>query len=717
MLKRFRNIVNLVAIVMLLGAGFISPTMSYAQLPGTTTSDDPFSFDQNVNPYASNIPTGEEGEEGGPRSDTTKKDKKIRKPLESYFFNDSIRALDNFRWNTDLDYNKVKIMPLDTALTNYRIDHPYQKEGVGDMTLGGLGQSSQPINYFLRENYTDFLFAQSYDTYLFDPENVSFINSKNPFTQLTYAESGSKSYREVNFGISHYQNASPTTGFGIDYKSRGTKGLYDRQDTKNHNLALVFNHTGKRYSVHAAYINNHIEVEENGGVVAPWTVRDTTYEMNIGIPTKLSNSEARNEYRNNTLFVSQSYGIPLLPVTQRDFSISHLPAVYIGHSLEWSSWAKTYTDVRSSYTDERGEQDPETGEYSSTTSEYYQNWYIDGSATRDTLYESKLSNRLYVQAQPWDRNGIVGTVNGGIGLDMHTYSQFSLDDYLTGGLQVEKRTNFFAYGALEGKVKRYVDWGAEVKTYISGYRAGDLYASADMTLRAYIQDKPLVLSGKLSTEIRSPSYWQENLFSNHYVWFTPLNKENETRLEVNFEIPDYALEIAAWQSIVTNKIYYDTTSHVAQNNSDISLTGLYARKDFRFNGLHLDHRVLMQWSTDHEVVPVPLLSAYLSYYYEFWVKTDVLRLQAGVDTRYTSSYYMPGYNPALSTFYNQRDYELGGYPMMDIFVAGKWKRMRLFLKYQHANQGMFGNNESFSVANYPLNPAMFKFGISWGFYD
>jgi hypothetical protein len=131
----------------------------------------------------------------------------------------------------------------------------------------------------------------------------------------------------------------------------------------------------------------------------------------------------------------------------------------------------------------------------------------------------------------------------------------------------------------------------------------------------------------------------------------------------------------------------------------------------------LDNRVLLQWSTNQEVAPVPLLSAFLSYYYEFWVVRNVLRLQIGLDGRYNTRYYAPGYNPALSAFYNQREVEVGNYPYMDAFVMGKWKRMRIFLKYQHVNKGLFGNGEYFSAANYPLNPGMFKIGISWGFYD
>ncbi len=658
---------------------------------------------------------GAPGERGGEHADSLKEEK-LRKPLESYFFNDSIRALDNFAWSIDKEYNKVNIMPLDTSLMDYRIDYPFYKEGVGDMALGGLGQSSQPINYFLRERYQDFSFAQSYDSYLYDMESVTFTNLKTPFTQLSYIEAGQKSYREVNFGIVHAHNISPTTGFKIDYKRRGTKGEYNQQDISNKNFSATLSHTGKFYSLHAGYIHNKIETEENGGVVGAWAVRDTTFDMNIGIPMKLTDADASNTYRNTAIFVDQSIAIALEPVTDRDFSLSHLSTVYIGHSFEYNRWSKLYTDVYSTYTDERAYKN-EDGTYSSLEKEYYDNWYINPSASRDTLFEQVISNRLYVQAQPWNRDGVVGTINGGVGVDLHTYSQFELNSYLAGDLKTEKMTSYFAYGSLEGKIKKYVDWGADIKIYPSGYRGGDYSASAHLDLKAYINNKPMILSAAISSQNSSPSYWQENLFSNHFVWFSPLEKENKTRLEAKFEIPSLALELSAWQEVVSDKIYYDANAIVAQSSDMISVSGLYARKDFRIGGFHLDNRVLMQWSTDQEVIPLPLFSANFSYYYDFWVVKDVLRLQVGADGRYTSSYYMPGYNPALSTFYNQREAEYGGYPYIDAFAAAKWKRMRIYFKYQHVNQGLFGNGEYFQVADYPLNPSMFKIGISWGFYD
>ena len=182
-------------------------------------------------------------------------------------------------------------------------------------------------------------------------------------------------------------------------------------------------------------------------------------------------------------------------------------------------------------------------------------------------------------------------------------------------------------------------------------------------------------------------------------------------------MPGRAFEAGLWQSVVSDQIYYGPDAHVAQASGEVSLTGVYLRKDFRLGGFHLDNRVLLQWSTDEEVVPVPLAAAYLSYYYEFWVTRNVLRMQVGFDGHFNTKYYAPSYNPSVSAYYNQRELEVGGYPYLDAFLMAKWKRMRIFLKYQHMNKALTGSGAYFSAAGYPLNPGMFKIGISWGFYD
>ena len=509
--------------------GFNARTLQRAQQRGETGNL------YGTNPYEQTGEEGEEGQDGQPQ-DTTKKERRIRKPLESYFFSDSIRALNNFRWSVKRDYNRVEISPLDTTLTDWRIDYPFFREEVGDIAQGALGQTSLPMNYFRRPQFFDFSFASPYYAYTYDMENVPFYNTKKPIIRMTYLESGQKRFREENFNIMHAQNISPTTGFNVDYKARGTRGQYVWSRTKNHNLSVAFSHTGKRYSVHAAYYNNHIEQQENGGVVGTWAIADTTFQMPSGVPMKLSDAEAQNTYRNNAFFITQSYALPLQRVTENDFSLADLSAVYIGHSFQYSSWSKVYSDKYARYIDERAHRD-EQGNFVPDTLDYYQNWYINPDQTRDSIYERVISNRFFVQAQPWDRNGVVGTIDAGIGIDMHTYSQFEMRDYQTGKYTKVNKTSYFAYGSVGGKIKKYVDWDANLKFYPSGYRGGDLTIGAHLALTGYLRGHPLILEGRFTMDRRSPNYWQENLFSNHYVWSTPLNKENETRFEVKFSVP------------------------------------------------------------------------------------------------------------------------------------------------------------------------------------
>ena len=717
MLKNLRWILSAVAIVV----AMVLPNVSYAQLDAAAMARAQRNG-ENTNIYGSTIPgmegTGMEGEEGMEDADTTAtKKKRERKPLESYYFTDTVRALPNWKWNVDRYYNRVNIMPLDTTLADWRIDYVFYRKGVGDMALGGLGQSSQPVNWFDRNQDRDFTFARGYDAYTARIENVPFYNSKKPLTNLTYLESGQKRYREEHFELVHSQNITPSLSANVSYKARSTMGRYDWQRTKNHALSVGAAYTGKRYSVHAAYMNNMVDTRENGGVVGEWAIADTVFEMPSGVPMRLASSEAHNHYRNHSVFVKQAYAIPFERVTEYDFSIADLSAMYIGHQFEYSSWSKVYTDKKGTYTNERGNYNEETDKWEEVTGQYYDDWFINPETTRDSISERLISNKIFVQVQPWDRYGAVSTIDGGVGFDIHTYSYMRLKDYVRGNMTRDKRTSWYVYGAASGMIKRYADWRADVKYHPSGYRGGDLSVGAEITLRAFIREHPLILTGRFRQELRSPSYWHENLFSNHYVWFNSYGKESETRFEVSFSVPDIALELGAWQGVVKNMIYYGNDSRVAQNPGIVSLTSLYARKDFRIAGFHLDHRALVQITSDEHVLPVPTFSAYLSYYYEFWVKRDVLRVQVGLDGRFNTAYYAPGYNPALSAFYNQREVKIGNYPYIDAFISAKWKRMRILLKVQHLNMNLFGNGEYFQVARYPLNPRMFKLGISWSFYD
>ena len=200
-----------------------------------------------------------------------------------------------------------------------------------------------------------------------------------------------------------------------------------------------------------------------------WAIRDSLFEMPVGVPTKLGKAEAKNHYRGNTIFVKQSYGVPLQHFDEYDFSMANKMAFYLGHSLEYSTWSKVYSDKKSPYTDDRGSIN-DKGEYEPVTDYYYDDWFLNADKTRDSIRERVVTNKLFIQAQPWGRNAVVGTLNGGIGFDMNAYSQMGLDGYLSGEAERTTRTSWYLYGAAEGRF-RVFRVGRSPQNTPTGYRA------------------------------------------------------------------------------------------------------------------------------------------------------------------------------------------------------------------------------------------------------
>ncbi len=634
-------------------------------------------------------------EEKSEESDTTKKE---RKPLTSYFFDDSLKTRTIFAWNVNQQFNRIDTITVDTVMQNFEQDYPFfYSTDVGSAWLGNLGAASIPLNASLRPEYQNFSFVQAFDAYLFNPSKVRYFNVKKPFTHLSYFESGQKAKAEEQLRVNHAQNISPSSGFNLDYKNRGTKGMYANQNAKDKNLSFVFSHTGKKYSLHAGYIYNMGDIRNNGGVLRDSDVADTVFEDPANIDVRLLDSKTK--FKGNSFFAVQSYALTFTESEDEKASISDKSSLFFGHAIEYTRYNMTYTDSKAQSRD------------------FFQNWYINPTQSADTMSESKLENRLFMQIQPYDRNGVLGLIDAGIGYSAHKYYQFSPDKYITPQLGGIKKNDFYIYGAAQGALKKYIQWNANAKYHLAGLRSQDISFNGEMNFFAFVKNQPIMLNVKAGIDKRSPNWWSQNYYSNHFRWSNSFGKETETRVEANLRVPHINAEIGISHIMTSDKIYYDSLALPAQYDGSVNVTGLFVRKDFTLGKLHLNHRVLFQWSSQQEVVPVPQVSLMAQYYLQFNVVKDVLKVQLGIDGFYNSSYYGFGYNPATAQFYNQREKELGQYPYGDFFVNAKWKRMRILVKYQHFNEGLLKERNSFTVLHYPMNRPMLKIGFSWEFYD
>ncbi len=90
---------------------------------------------------------------------------------------------------------------------------------------------------------------------------------------------------------------------------------------------------------------------------------------------------------------------------------------------------------------------------------------------------------------------------------------------------------------------------------------------------------------------------------------------------------------------------------------------------------------------------------------------DELTLQLGVDAHYHTKYYAPGYEPALLQFYNQRQKEIGNYPLVTGYANMHLKQLRFFVMFYNIAHFVLKPNY-FSLPDYPFNPMLFKLGVS-----
>ena len=63
-------------------------------------------------------------------------------------------------------------------------------------------------------------------------------------------------------------------------------------------------------------------------------------------------------------------------------------------------------------------------------------------------------------------------------------------------------------------------------------------------------------------------------------------------------------------------------------------------------------------------------------------------------------------------FYNQKEKEVGNYPIATVYANMHLKQTRFFVMFYNVGTKVFKKNEYFSLPNYPVNPFMLKMGLS-----
>ena len=381
------------------------------------------------------------------------------------------------------------------------------------------------------------------------------------------------------------------------------------------------------------------------------------------------------------------------------------PMLSVGHVGEVTRYYRYYTD-NIALNDEVGRN-------------FYNNmFYINPTSSADSTRMLTVDNKLFFRLQPWARDAVVSQISGGLGYQWNSIYAFNPDMFLTGNGN-RSLHDLYVYAGARGQYRKYLNWGAQARYSFLGYWQNDFSVDADLDVSFYpFKDKsePIVLGGKFSTSLKEPDWFSQHYYSNHYVWDNDFGKTSTTKAEAFLDIPKWRLEASFSYGLVNNYLYNDTLGVIRQHGGLINVMSGYVRKDFKLWKFHLDNKILFQYSSNRDVLPLPMLTFHMRYYLELEAVRNVLTVQIGADATMNTPYYAPAYNPALGTFQLQTRELIGYNPYIDVFLNMQWKRVNVFIKVINVGQGWPDGGNMFSAYHYIKPYRGFKVGIHWPFY-
>ena len=677
--------------------------------------------------------------------------------LETFAFPDSLHYKRIVTWTHDRDFHEIvglRDQSTDSSFNYNFHDYNFYRDDLNASWLGVIGSPVQLYDYFKRPETNNEIYYAPYQIYSFTPETLPQFNTKTPYTELCYWGTlfANTEKEESNIKLLTTQNITPELNLTFMYTRNGSKGMLRNEDTDNRTAVIGTNYTGERYLMHAGFIYNRILRGENGGVVDEMWIRDTLVDARE-IEVYLNN--ARTSLKKNTVFLDQTYRIPFtfldsdvrarkreerahqarrdsimstgdsLAIAafmeedrQRQERLAQIDATadstntdittaFIGHSSE-------YTVVRKSYDDNIASSDVNARNF------FDNRFYLNPTTSHDSLRVMRLENKVFIRLQPWKSDGIISKLDVGLGDKLLNYFTFQPDSYVTGSSN-KVFNSVYLYAGAQGQYDKYLQWNAKGQYTFLGHEINDFGIEANVTFSAYPfrrhRTSPLTLNAHFETTLKEPDYYQQHMLTNHYRWDNDFSKISTTRLEASVSVPRWKLYGSFGYGLLSNNIYYNTEGIASQNTSAMSVISANLHKDFQLWKFHLENRATLQFSSNNEVMPLPLLALNLRWYFQFDVVKNVMKMQIGANGLFTTKWYAPAFNPVVGVFHNQTEREYGNCPYIDAFVNIQWKRVSLFVKAINVNMGWpCKQTDYFTAAGYIAPQRAIKFGIKWPFW-
>lgn len=639
-----------------------------------------------------------------------------------------------YMWKLSETLGNRTIMPVDTASLNFQNTNLVEGMYGHYNYLGNLGAPRQSRIFFERKDDEPTIFMTPFSSFFVRPDQVMFTNSNIPYTNLTYYKAGNKVNGEERFKSYFSVNVNKQMAFGFNIDYLYGRGYYQNQSTSHFNAGLFGSYIGEKYQIQAVYNNFFLKMNENGGIAddqyitRPENMSGGRQEyQSTTIPVKLEQTSNRN--KDFYVYLTQRYRLgitketievkekatPAAPIPAND----SIPAVAVATNdtirteefIPVTSFIHTLKVERSRHHFRSGKE-PE-GFF---PEEYY--LYKNHSNDSTTAFSVKnvFGIALLEGFNKYAKAGLTAYIS-------HKFSRYDLMNVDT--LSDMRRMRYteqeiFLGGELAKRQGKLLHYNVNGEVGLVDKAIGQFRVNADLDLnfRLWKDTVNFYARGYVSNTL--PSFYMRHYHSNHYKWDNDnMDKEFRTRVEGELNIDHWGTNLVAGVENIKNYTYFNQKAMPEQNGGNIQVLTAKLEQNFRLGILHLDNEVTWQKSSNETVLPLPQFSLYHNLYILTKLAKKVLTVQLGADVRYFTKYNAPAYAPGVQQFHLQPEndqVEIGGYPIVNVYANLHLKRTRIFAMMYHVNAGM-GSANSFLVPHYPINPRLFKIGVSWNFYD
>jgi hypothetical protein len=601
-------------------------------------------------------------------------------------------------WRFNSKYLNNQEVPVDTSLWMSHLFYPQQKYLESYTFLGNLGSPSEMDHFFTRKYDHKFLFAQHYSDFLNDISEVLHYNVKSPFTHLFYSTAGGRLEAEQAFKVLHTQNANRYINFGVLYEHFGTKGVYKFQETRNNSLIIFGSYNKGNFNSQISLANKVFRNQENGGIETYLIFPDTDTLDTKLIPVILS--QAKSVLAERSISAIASYTLVNINKKIKNDSSSvfetiKMPLISVKLLVSSERFSRNYSDL-------------------SPNVNYYKNFFINSKATNDSVSLINLDVKALVEINQFAKIPLMPGLRGWIGFDYNKYYFFKPQDFIYS--RDDDRFSSAHIGVSAFSESPFISYQGSIRYYVLGYRSQDKIVNGEIRLSPWKNLDMPQLKGRILVSEATPNIFLNTFYSNNFKWETSFTKEKRFLIGGSLEAQKWFSEIGYNLIHIKDYIYFAEDAQPLQADN-VTITSAYLQGTLKFfKGLNFFNRIVWQVNSNSDVLSLPNFIGFSTLFYETEVVKNALTAQLGFNVTYRSKFFANAYQPAIGQFYNQRVRLLGGYPVVDLFANFKWKRAIIFTKYEHANQG-YPNNEYYSAFSYPINPRIFKFGVSWIFYN